>query len=89
MILFFVSGLEVGRSGCRIARRQRLAAIERLGRDFASVIDAHQARGMTDLRLAELGSGYLGARIRPAGGRFGRQSLKCLTYRANQPIEGV
>jgi len=61
-----------------MARGQCLALVQRLGRDLAGVVDAHQASGQFALTGAQfgfwLGSGRVrarGFRCRPKGGAQG------------------
>src|SRR5476651_2253058 len=53
MIFLLARGRREALADRWITRGQRLRAVERLRANFASVIDAHQARGMTLLSVVE------------------------------------
>ena len=64
---FLARGLLQRIAGQRVARHQRLALIQRLGTDFAHVIDPHQGGGVAALGVFEHRVGNILARHRPHG----------------------
>jgi hypothetical protein len=65
----------------RVARRQRLALVERLRADLAGVVDAHQRRRVRAALAGKLGLGKLVSRHRA-------QRLRRSKHRAQAPVEG-
>lgn len=88
MIALFTSGAEQKRTYRGVGGNQSLAVIQRLGRDFTGVIDAHQARRMAFFGPVEhCGRATMGGWGGSAGGRRAAKcTLKRMICNGNKPV---
>lgn len=86
VVLFFLGGLEQVRSGIRIACHRSLAAVQRLRRNLAGMIDTHQPGSMLALLRRQIGLGLVGSGRFALARRMGVERRAQAVLRGGQPL---